>query len=144
VNNLHQIGMGLFVYIDDNANYLPICAGLLPSQDTNLPSISTTLLPYVKAKSVFRCPEDTTVFPREQTSYEWNMYFNGALFTSTEEPGSVQSIIATIFQGKVNTPLVGDADAFHIVQPPGVGRKALYFDGRVGNYEGPLPLRLVN
>jgi hypothetical protein len=135
--------LGLFVYIDENAHRLPICAGLLPSQDPSLPSISATLLPYVKTKTIFRCPEDPWAFAREQTSYEWNMYFNNALYASTEEPGTVQSIITTIFQGRVNTPLMGDAGAFHLVQPPGVGRNALYFDGRVQNYEVPLPLKLM-
>jgi len=40
-------------------------------------------------------------------------------------------IVETIFGGRLNTPLLGDAEAFH--PPSGVwsGKNALYFEGRV-------------
>ena len=79
LNNLHQIGLALDLYVQDNNDHLPSCAEL-PTVNTNLPSITAVLGPYLQAKAVFQCPEDRTLFPTEQTSYEWNMFLNGASY----------------------------------------------------------------
>ena len=59
VNNLHQLGLALNLYVEDNNNRLPVCAWPLPSQDTNnpaLPSISTTLMPYLHTEGCLSLP----------------------------------------------------------------------------------------
>ena len=40
----------------------------------------------------------------------------------------------TIFGGRLNTPLVGDANAFHPVNASCSGKNALFFGGRVDKY----------
>jgi prepilin-type N-terminal cleavage/methylation domain-containing protein len=131
VSNLHQIGIALDLYIQDNENRLPICAQM-PSHDTNQPAITTILKPYLEAKRIFECPADRQFFPLEQTSYEWNHFLNGASYDRPEEWSEVtKGIVETIFGGRLNTPLIGDAGPFHGASGPYLGKNALYFDGRV-------------
>jgi prepilin-type N-terminal cleavage/methylation domain-containing protein len=131
LNNLHQIGLALDLYVQENNDRLPSCAEL-PSVNTNLPSLSTVLGPYLKTRAVFKCPEDRALFPVEQTSYEWNMYLNGASYGHPEDwSAATQAIVDTIFGGRVNTPLSSDAEAFHTASGVWTGKNALYFEGRV-------------
>ena len=131
LSNLHQIGLALDLYVQDNNNHLPFCAQL-PSVNTNLPSIAIVLAPYLQAKAVFQCPEDRTLFPKEQTSYEWNLYLNGASYDAPEDwSPATKAIIDLVFGGRVNTPICGDAQAFHPAGGVWTGKNALYFGGRV-------------
>jgi len=131
LGNLHQIGLGLDVYIDDNAGHLPSCP-LLPSQDTNTMPINAILSGVLKSKAICQCPADRTIFPREQTSYEWNQYLNGALYAQPQHWSPVaQAVVEIIFKGRENTPLVGDADPFHGAGGIWTGKNAVFLDGRV-------------
>jgi prepilin-type N-terminal cleavage/methylation domain-containing protein len=131
VSNLHQIGLALDMYVQENHDLLPSCAQL-PSVNTNLPAISTSLFSYLKSKAVFQCPEDQTLFSVEQTSYEWNMLLNGASYDHPEDwSPATQTIVQTIFGGRLNTPLTGDANAFHPATGNWSGKNALFFGGRV-------------
>ena len=131
LSNLHQIGLALDLYVQDNNNHLPFCAQL-PSVNTNFPSITVVLGPYLQTKDVFRCPEDRTLFPKEQTSYEWNIYLNGAPYDAPEDwSPATQAVIDLVFGGRMNTPICGDAQAFHPAGGNWAGKNALYFGGRV-------------
>ena len=131
INNLHQIGLALDLYVQENNDRLPSCAEL-PSANTNLPSMTITLNPYLKTKAVFQCPEDRLLFPIEQTSYEWNIYLNGASYGHPENwSPATQAIIEVIFGGRASTPLCCDAEAFHPASGNYTGKNALYFEGRV-------------
>jgi len=131
LSNLHQIGLALDLYVQENRDLLPSCAQL-PSANTNLPSITTTLVPYLKTKAVFQCPEDRSLFPTEQTSYEWNMFLNGASYDHPEDwSPATQAIVQMVFGGRLNTPLIGDGEAFHPAGGVRTGKNALYFGGRV-------------
>jgi prepilin-type N-terminal cleavage/methylation domain-containing protein len=131
LSNLHQIGLALELYVDDNSDHLPSCP-LLPGQDTNLTSINLTLAPFLPAKTIWQCPADQTDYVMEQTSYEWNQYLNGAAYDQPENWSPVtQAVIATIYGGRLNTPLIGDADAFHGAGGIWSGKNALFFDNRV-------------
>ena len=131
LNNLHQIGIALDIYVQDNENHLPVCA-MLPSQQTNLPSIVKVLLPNLKVKEIFRCLSDKELYPKEQTSYEWNMYLNGASWDSPSQwSPATWSVVELVFGGRLNTPLIGDAEPVHGASGAWTGKNALYFDGRV-------------
>ena len=131
LSNLHQIGVALELYVDDNNDFLPSCP-LLPSQDTNQTSINLALAPYLPAKAVWRCPADQTDYVVEQTSYEWNEYLNGAPYDQPVHWSPVtQAVIQTIYGGLLNTPLIGDADAFHGASGIWSGKNALFFGNRV-------------
>jgi prepilin-type N-terminal cleavage/methylation domain-containing protein len=131
LSNLHQMGLALHMYLDEHEERLPSCAQL-PSLNTNLPPITTVLAHYLPAKAVFLCPGDRTLFLAERTSYEWNAFLNGAPYDRPQDWSLVtQSIVETIFGGRLNTPLIGDAEAFHVAEGVWTGKNALFFDGRV-------------
>jgi len=131
MSNLRQLGIALTLYVQDNNDRLPSCA-LLPSVNTNLPAITEPLLPYLKNKDVFRCPADQVMFPVEQTSYEWNMYLNGSSYDHPEDwSPATRVIVETIFGGRLNTPLLGDAEANHPQSSQSNGKNSLFFEGRV-------------
>ncbi|WCJ58639.1 prepilin-type N-terminal cleavage/methylation domain-containing protein [Fontisphaera persica] len=131
LSQLRQMGVALELYVQEHEDRLPSCP-MLPSTDTNQTSIMAALHPYLKNKDIWRCPEDDSIFPREQTSYEWNAFLNGASYTRPETWSPVtQSIVQTIFGGRANTPLLGDAGTFHAAGGSGLGKNALLFDGRV-------------
>jgi prepilin-type N-terminal cleavage/methylation domain-containing protein len=139
VSNLHQLGLALSLYVEDNEGHLPVCASM-PSQTTNAPSlapITTTLMPYAKAQGVFRCPADHKFFACEQTSYEWNTYLNGAPYDHPEGTGATNVVVQIIFNGRLNTPIMGDADAFHPAEGIWMGKNALFFEGRVDKVQWP-------
>lgn len=131
MSNLHQIGVAMHLYVEDNNGRLPYCA-LLPSAHTNLPSISKTLYSYAPSKGVFHCPADHVLFDVEQTSYEWNFFLNGASYDHPEEWSQITAaIVNTVFGGRKDTPLMGDAAPFHPAKGRLMGQNALFFDGRV-------------
>ena len=135
ISNLHQIGLALNIYVQDNRDRLPICAGYLPSQMPLLSPITTTLFSNQKTNKVFLCPADPSIFPKELTSYEWNFWLNGAPYSAPEwatiYTNEASVIVNTLFGGRSETPIMGDADPFHIAHGQLMGKNALYFDGRV-------------
>jgi prepilin-type N-terminal cleavage/methylation domain-containing protein len=131
VSGLHQIGLALELYIQDNDSRLPVCAQM-PSLDTNLAPITATLAPHLQSKAVWQCPADRTYFAQEQTSYEWNKFLNGASYDRPQDWSPVtQAIVETIFGGRSTTPLIGDAAAYHVAEGIWTGKNSLFFDGRV-------------
>lgn len=135
ISNLHQIGIALQVYVDENRNRLPRCAGYLPSQMSNLPPITVTLFPQQKTNKLFQCPTDRKIYPVELTSYEWNFWLNDAPYSAPEWgtmfTNESRIIVNTLFGGRDKTPITGDADPYHGARGVWMGKNALYFDGRV-------------
>ena len=131
LSNLHQIGLALSLYVQDNEDRLPKCP-IIPSADTNLTPIMTALQPQLQAKPVWRCPDDHGRFAKEQTSYEWNAFLSEASYDHPEQWSLMtQGIVDTIFGGRLNTPLIGDADPNHGASGSWTGKNALFFEGRV-------------
>ncbi len=135
VSNLHQIGIALNVYVQDNNDRLPVCAGYLPSQQSNLPPITVTLFSNQKTNKLFKCPSDNTLFPVETTSYEWNFWLNGAPYSAPQwaaiYTNEARVIVEQLFGSRDETPIIGDANPFHVAKGNLMGKNALYFDGRV-------------
>ena len=131
VSGLHQIGLALELYIQENESRLPVCAQM-PSLDTNLAPITAVLAHHLQSRAVWQCPADQTYFAREQTSYEWNKFLNGASYDRPQDWSPVtQAIVETIFGGRSTTPLIGDAAAYHVAEGFWTGKNSLFFDGRV-------------
>ena len=141
VSNLHQIGIALNLYVQDNADRLPVCAGYLPSQQSNLPPITVTLFNNQPTNRLFKCPADHRVFAAENTSYEWNFWLNGAPYSApqwaTIYTNEARVIVDTLFGGRDGTPILGDADPVHGARANLLGKNALHFDGRVEKARAP-------
>ena len=140
-SNLHQIGIAFNVYVPDNHDHLPVCAGYLPSQMPRLPPITTTLFSNVKTNRVFACPADDTIFLQEQVSYDWDFWLNDAPYYHPQQApiytNEADVIVNDLFGGRENTPLMGDANPFHGAHGNLTGKNALYFDGRVEKARKP-------
>ena len=141
LSNLRQIGIVLSLYVEENGNRLPVCAGYLPSQQSGLPPITSTLFPSTPSNLVFRCPSDRTLFRIEGTSYEWNFWLNGAPYYEPEGAtiytNEAAVIVNRLFGSREETPILGDADTFHGATGPWTGKNALYFDDRVRRVRRP-------
>jgi prepilin-type N-terminal cleavage/methylation domain-containing protein len=135
VNNLHQIGIQLNIYVQENNEHLPVCAGLLPSAHPEWKPIMTTLFPDQVTNKLFSCPSDLTIFQKELTSYSWNFWLNGAVFERPQNApiftNESQVIVDDLFGSRDDTPLIGDANPYHGAHGKLMGKNALYFDSRV-------------
>src|SRR5438552_3345111 len=70
LSNLHQIGIGLQLYVSDNANRMPTIEEWSSSSDTNTPLINRVLFHSVGASNAFRCPSDIQgMFEQTGSSY---------------------------------------------------------------------------
>jgi prepilin-type N-terminal cleavage/methylation domain-containing protein len=127
LSNLHQLGLAVNLYAQDNHHYLPVAA-MQPTVNTNLPAIASLLAVHVGPQSgVFQCPADRkpldngmTFHEAEGCSYSWNSLLNGRLIDRT------QIDIASI---QLWPPIMGDYEKFHGGSDS--GRNYLYPDGRV-------------
>jgi len=135
VSNLHQIGLQLNIYVEENNEHLPVCAGLLPSAHPEWKPIMTTLFPNQATNKIFSCPADLVIFPTELTSYSWNFWLNGALYRAPQHApiftNESEVIVDDLFGSSNDTPLIGDANPYHGAHGKLTGKNALYFDGRV-------------
>jgi len=72
------------------------------------------------------------MFAAEQTSYEWNIFLNGASYDHPEEWSlETMGLVEKIFGDRLNTPLIGDAEPYHISDGNWMGKNALFFGGHV-------------
>jgi len=141
LSNLHQIGLALNIYVQENGNHLPHCL-MLPNvpmpTDTNAQPITATLKPNLQNTNVFRCPADRSTFEQAGSSYTWNCYLNGASYDRPQDWSPVtREICNVIFGGSYTTPLIGDANSFHPANGIWTGKNALYLDGRVEKTKTP-------
>jgi prepilin-type N-terminal cleavage/methylation domain-containing protein/prepilin-type processing-associated H-X9-DG protein len=128
LNNLHQIGLGLQIYVQDNQNLLPT----MYDRATNSappagPAMNQVLLSYVSGVSnIFQCPSDNhRLFELTGSSYAWNVLLNGqdadhlTMFTNAY-------MLHQIF-------VVFDKEKFHIIRGDRRAINYLYADGHIKN-----------
>lgn len=128
LSNLHQLGLAVEMYAQENRHYLP-AAAMQPTVNTNLPSIFSLLAPYVSSQQskVFQCLADRdpldagrTFHEVEGSSYQWNSLLNGRFIDRAQ----IDLVALTLWP-----PVMGDYEKFHA--GGGSGRNYLYPDGRV-------------
>ncbi|EEF61022.1 prepilin-type N-terminal cleavage/methylation domain-containing protein [Pedosphaera parvula] len=128
LSNLHQLGIALQLYVQDNENHLP----KMYDWSTNLllntigPSMVQVLSNYASSANVFRCPSDNQkLFEITGSSYSWNFLLNGEeaehleVFTNAYNPHQI--------------PVFFDKDKFHIIRGQSKAVNYLYADGHIKN-----------
>ncbi len=128
LNNLHQIGLGLQLYVQENQNLLPKAYDYSTnSAATNGPSINQVLLPFVGgASNIFRCPsDDKNLFQLTGSSYAWNSLLNG------QDADHLQMLTNPYPESQIF--VVFDKDKFHWARGDRRAINYLYADGHIKN-----------
>jgi len=151
VSQLHQLGLAVRVYAEDNDSKLPI-AERLPSMplhaDHDLPRICDVLASSVgqaagatNGAQVFKCPADRESFYEiEGSSYLWNAALNGRRIDLGQMLllvgiGNTTNFVPVRLDTNLTfaaaaTPLLSDYDNFH-PRSPKPGKNVVYMDGHV-------------
>ena len=129
LSNLHQIGIALQLYVQDNRNKLP-CMRDRPL-DTNgipvdLPGPDLVLSNYLGNLNVLRCIADTRqIFERSGSSYAWNNLLNG-------QDAEQLTVFGMAFDPH-QIPVFYDKESFHIARGENRSVNYLYADGHIKN-----------
>jgi prepilin-type processing-associated H-X9-DG protein len=139
ISNLHQIGLALQIYVDQNNNRLPVMRDL--SMDTNAPATNSPPSPAVVLRgelgntNVLRCPSDNQeIFEKTGASYSWNSLLNG-------QNADNFKVLGMNFDPHA-IPVFFDKQGFHSARGAGKAVNYLYADGHIKNLltiEGTLP-----
>ena len=128
LSNLHQIGIGLQLYVQDNQNHLPVMFdwGVNLAANTNGPPINRILLPFTGSSNIFKCPSDKQqLFETTGSSYAWNSLLNGQ--------DADHLVVFNLPFGPNQIPVVFDKDKFHATRGGDKAVNYLYADGHIKN-----------
>lgn len=130
LGNLHQIGLALQLYTQENSNRMPVMYDASPdSAATN--SINQVLLAQLGNPNVLRCPSDLPagaarpLFESTGSSYSWNFLLNGQ--------DADHLVVMSLQLAPQEVPVVFDKDQFHIARGPSQAVNYLYADGHLKN-----------
>ena len=139
LSNLHQIGLGFQLYVQDNNNKLPVMRDMPLTGTNDLPSPDQVLSNNVANVAVFACPSDqfpagqakpkplaaATYFAQTGNSYAWNPFLNG-------QDADHLNILGMDFV-PLEIPLMYDKDKFHAARGKNKECNFLYADGHIKN-----------
>lgn len=130
LSNLHQIGIALQLYIQENHNRLPLMRdrtmGTNEIPTEALPSVKMVLSNYLGNARVLRCPSDKTqLYELTGSSYSWNSLLNG------QDADRLQ--IFNISFNPHQIPVIFDKEPFHKARGAKKGINYLYADGHIKN-----------
>lgn len=129
LSSLHQIGIALQMYVQDNDQHLPEMRDRVggANQPTNsLPSPDVVLRRELGNTNVLRCPSDRAqLFEQTGSSYSWNSLLNGQRDDSLKVFGLQFDPHAI--------PVFFDKEGFHAARGRGKEVNYLYADGHIKN-----------
>lgn len=126
LSNLHQIGLALQLYVQDNRNHLPVMRDRSLTTTNELPSPDLVLSNYVGNIRILLCPSDRqNLFQSTGSSYSWNSLLNG-------QDADHLSALGMKFDPH-QIPLMFDKDKFHKARGPKKEVNYLYADGHIKN-----------
>ena len=126
LSNLHQIGIALQLYAQDNRNRLPYMRDRDLAGTNGLPGPDLVLSNYLGNIRVLRCPSDRqNLFASTGSSYSWNSLLNG-------QDADHLSALGMQFDPH-QIPLMFDKDKFHKARGPKKEVNYLYADGHIKN-----------
>jgi len=125
--NLHQIGLALQMYVDGNANHMPVMYDFSAANpSTNGATIDVVLAPQLGSPQVLRCPSDNAgIYQQTHSSYSWDSLLNGQ--------NADQLRIFTLAPPSTRIPVVFDKQSFHGALGPKHAQNYLYADGHIKN-----------
>lgn len=130
LSNLHQTGLALQLYVQDNHNRLPVMRDVptdpAVAATNTFPAIQQVLASQLGNTNVLRCPSDfEQLFEHTGSSYSWNNLLNG------EDADHL--VILDLHLNPPEIPLVFDKDGFHKARGPNRAVNYLYADGHLKN-----------
>ncbi|PYM11162.1 MAG: hypothetical protein DME18_14705 [Verrucomicrobia bacterium] len=131
LSNLHQLGIALQLYAQDNNNRLPVMRDRLfetnaPPSTNVLPGVDVVLSNYLGAVQVLRCPSDRKqIFEQTGSSYAWNSLLNG-------QDAEHLKVLNMDFDPH-QIPVMFDKETFHNARGAKKGVNYLYADGHIKN-----------
>ncbi len=126
LSNLHQIGIALQLYVDENQNRLPYMRDKSLTTTNDLPSPDMVLSSHLGNVRVLRCPSDRqNLFELTGSSYSWNSLLNG------QDADHLKIFLIDFNPHQI--PLMFDKDKFHAARGSKKELNYLYADGHIKN-----------
>jgi prepilin-type N-terminal cleavage/methylation domain-containing protein len=126
LSNLHQIGIALQLYVQENNNKLPVMRDKSLTTTNDLPSPDLVLSNHVGNVKVFRCPSDNQrLFETTGSSFSWNSLLNGQ--------DADHLVVMDLKFNPHEIPVFLDKDKFHLARGENKARDYLYADGHLKN-----------
>jgi prepilin-type N-terminal cleavage/methylation domain-containing protein len=126
LSNLHQMGIALQLYVQDNRNRLPYMNDRSQTTTNPYPPPDVVLSNYLGNLNVLRCPSDNKqLFETTGCSYFWNFWLNG-------EDADHLVAVGISFQPH-QIPLFCDKEGFHKARGAAKAQNFLYADGHIKN-----------
>lgn len=126
LSNLHQVGVALQLYVQENGNRLPTMRDKSLTTTNSLPGPDLVLSNYLGNIHVLQCPSDRQgLFQSTGSSYSWNSLLNG------QDADHLTALGMSFDPHQI--PLMFDKDKFHKAR--GVKKEVnyLYADGHIKN-----------
>jgi prepilin-type N-terminal cleavage/methylation domain-containing protein/prepilin-type processing-associated H-X9-DG protein len=130
--NLHAVGVGLRMYLDQNDDIMPLAAQMPSEERNDYPRIADVLEPFIETPNTLKCPADRirTFFAEEGSSYEYHQLLGGR---------KVSDSFLSRRWGEQNVPVMNDYEPFHGEADQPGAMNYLFADGHVGDLgEGDL------
>jgi prepilin-type N-terminal cleavage/methylation domain-containing protein/prepilin-type processing-associated H-X9-DG protein len=126
LSNLHQMGLALQIYAQDNRNRLPYMRDQSLTVTNELPGPNVVLSNYLGNPLILRCPSDRqNLYETTGSSYSWNSLLNGQ---------DADHLVALgIAFDPHQIPLMYDKDRFHKARGAKKEVNYLYADGHIKN-----------
>ncbi len=126
--NLHAVGAGLQMYLNESRDFMPEAAQMPSLGLTDSPPIAEVLGQFLSRPETLRCPADPDqkYYLREGSSYEYHSTLGGR---------RVSEDFLSQRMGLDRRPVMNDYEPFH--GPPGTAgaMNYLFADGHVGDLE---------
>jgi len=129
LSNLHQLGVALQVYIDENNNRLPYMydKGTNATVTNSYPAVDQVLSNQLGSVKVLKCPSDRqNVYEQTGSSYSWNPVLNG------QDASHLNLLGLQYPPGHV--PVFFDKATFHALNGPAHAVNYLYADQHIRNF----------
>jgi prepilin-type N-terminal cleavage/methylation domain-containing protein len=126
LSNLHQIGIALQLYVQDNRNRLPFMDERSLTTTNLYPPPDMVLSNYLGNLNILHCPsDDKQLFQTTGSSYYWNSLLNG------EDADHLVAMGMSFDPHQI--PLFCDKEGFHKARGPNKAQNFLYADGHIRN-----------